>query len=470
MAVAPASVQREVVKGCFGATLSDLGRGFFVALELFAILRGTWELREEAGHGNILGSPSESDKALQYLRRSHDFARRMPSEPTDLLFADEEAALDGDSTRATLGALVEALTVPFPGARGAQPFKRRLLFPYVGELVHYDAVDRPNRRPGLPHQISLERYTYRGAGGLAHKMLRTDPDEARLQRNRIGLTELVADSGSALGRLAMALRSHDREKPDPAEPFSDELEYGASPREAGRRWIDALRDGVANIVGRTEVPQAKRVEQMLHWVPYCVARYQLDVARTVCGQGELELPIDLRATTNTIRRASQAEMARCPVFIAEALARTAERLAGEESDLAARSAFLEIADSRLASGKNLKGARAFFASTMWSVGALNAGAGVRHFTLRLPMIEALVAAGLRPGQDMSFSQFTTEVLHTRYGLVVDEGSGRRSELGHQIDTAEFEENGEILARQLAALGLLTQFSDATRVVHAEVSR
>jgi hypothetical protein len=466
MATSGASSQRDVVKACFGATLSDLGRGFFVALELFAILRGTWEMD---GDG-LLPPPSESETAFRYLRRSHDFARRMPTDPVDLLFAEERSVLDGEATRTTLGALVDALTVPFPGSRGPQPFKRRLLFPYVGELVHYDAVDRPSRRADVAHRISLERYTYRGAGGLAHKMLRTDPSAERLQRNRRGLAELVCDSGTALGRLAMAMRSHDREPSNVDEPFEDTGEATASLRIEGQRWVEALRGGVANIVERNGVPRAKRVELLLHWIPYCVARYQLDVARAISDEGEIEIPIDLRATPNTIRRASQVELARCPVVIGEALARTAARLAAEQSDEVVRRSYEQVAASGLKSGTNLKSARAFFTSTLWGVGALNAPSGLRHFTLHLPMIEALVAASLAPGQDMAFGEFAEDVLFRRYGLVVDHGSGRRSSLGDHIDTAEFEENGEILARKLAALGLLTEYSDATRVVHAEVRR
>ena len=84
------------------------------------------------------------------------------------------------------------------------------------------------------------------------------------------------------------------------------------------------------------------------------------------------------------------------------------------------------------------------------------------------MLEAIVAAGIPPNEDMPFTDFCGDVLFSRYGLLVDQGAARRSAVADAIDTAEFEENGEILARRLASLGLLTEYSDATRIVHAEV--
>src|SRR4051812_28745853 len=113
MAPRAASAQRDVVKACFGATLSDIGRGFFVALELLAILRGRWQLAQTDDGFPFLPVRAEGERAFASLRRSHDFARRMPAEPRDLLFEEELAVLDGETTRATLAALVDALTVPF---------------------------------------------------------------------------------------------------------------------------------------------------------------------------------------------------------------------------------------------------------------------------------------------------------------------------------------------------------------------
>jgi hypothetical protein len=192
----------------------------------------------------------------------------------------------------------------------------------------------------------------------------------------------------------------------------------------------------------------------------------LEVATAVLEREPEEIPIDLRTRPNTIRRASQELLQRIPSTIGQALAVTASKLSLEnEQD---RAGYAEIAESALGARATLKNARAFFTSTMWTVGALNAQAGTRHFTLRLPLLETIVAAGIRPDGEMPFTEFCSDVLFARYGLLVDQGAARRSAIGDAIDTAEFEENGEILARKLMTLGLLTEYSDATRIVHAEV--
>jgi hypothetical protein len=456
-------LQANVVRTCFGAALSDIGRGFSVTLELLAILRGTLDLPEADGPG-ILRVPAPGEP-VRYMRRSHDFARRMPSQPDDLLRPEELEALEGEDTRATLAALVDALTVPFPGRRAKQTFKQRLLYPYVGELIHYDAVDRRGRG------VSLEQHTFRGGGGLAYKMLGRDDDAARLEANESGLLELISDSGSALGRLAAAMQAHDVVPAPDTPPFVDERAAAAEPMPGGARWSEALCDGVSNIVGRRSLTRAKRVEMLMHWVPYCVARYQLDVATSVLGRPAIEIPIDLRFGANTIRRASQEVLQKVPTTIGQALAATAHQLAeADEVDADDAIAYREIADTALGAKSSMKSARAFFPSTMWTVGALNAPSGTRHFTLRLPLLEAIVGAGIRPDEEMPFTDFCRDVLFGRFGLLVDQGAARRSAIGDAIDTAEFDENGEILARKLTTLGLLTEYSDATRMVHAEVRR
>ena len=174
----------------------------------------------------------------------------------------------------------------------------------------------------MPHRISLERYTYRGAGGLAHKMLRSDPlvrsaraEPARTRRlwwptpkRRSDVSRWPSLSRPRAGGSGRAVRGRPRVRT-------------AVPSRGGPAWTEALRDGVANIVERHSAPRAKRVELLLHWVPYCIARYQLDVAR-----GDLRergRRSRFRSTcarpANTIRRASQRELARCPVSSATRL-------------------------------------------------------------------------------------------------------------------------------------------------------
>ena len=114
-----------------------LGRGFFVTLELLAICRGLFNAApDNEPTASLLPTPQDDESALRYRRRSHDFARRVPVHGGEDLLEDPTENLEGDDTRATLAALIDALTVPLPGTGGQLTFKRRMLYPFVGELIH----------------------------------------------------------------------------------------------------------------------------------------------------------------------------------------------------------------------------------------------------------------------------------------------------------------------------------------------
>ena len=110
----------------------------------------------------------------------------------------------------------------------------------------------------------------------------------------------------------------------------------------------------------------------------------------------------------------------------------------------------------------------FFAGTMATAGALNAHTGYRYVTLRLPLLEALVCAMLPQGEEMEFDSFCTEVLMNQLHLVADGRSARRIGLTARVDSGEFSENETQLARDLLGLGMMREYSDATRMVHGEV--
>jgi hypothetical protein len=70
---------------------------------------------------------------------------------------------------------------------------------------------------------------------------------------------------------------------------------------------------------------------------------------------------------------------------------------------------------------------------------------------------------------MSFERFAKEVLFDRLGIAVGRGAAEASGLVNTIDASIFEENEEQLALQMIAAGLVTQYSDATRMVSPRTS-
>lgn len=429
----------------FGSNLQQQGRGLYVGLELLAICKGVIE----AG-GDLLADPEE---AVAYVRRSHDLARRLATE-TPIAADRLGVAVEGAGTAATLRALFSSLVVQIPGRRVEPRWFAAHLYPFVGELVHYDAVERR----GAP---AIERYVFRDGGGFVYRTLRTDPDEERRVRVREALHDLVKDSGTALGRVAAALQAHDSAKPDGA--FVDESEGEVVIHEERSPWPELLRAGCDHIGRRTGVPRSKRIEQLLHWAPYCLARHQLSLARRELGLPEGLCPIDMTYAANPIRRRSQEALTEFSWNIVSALAQVARRHA-EASDDPHADIWRRYTGSNPAFAAS---PRAFFTGSLAAVGALNATAGRRHFTFKPAMLEALLAATMPPGEEPEFEAYCG-LLHDELGLVIGPAEARVAGLTEDIDGEAFTSNLVGFRQRLEASGLLTRYSDATDLVHGEI--
>lgn len=431
----------KIVQSLFGATLAEQGRGYYITLELLALLRGT-----HLASDRVL--PSD-EGALEIERRAHDFARRLMAEPCAL--ADSERSALGGKEFETLRALILGLRVPVPGRRKRPNWLGEHLYPYVGELIHYDAAPRKKRiQDDVPtdFRVNIERYLYRGAGGLVHKILRTDPDLDRLQRNRKGLSSLVQDSNSSLGRLFEALMEHDLGHE--ASAFVDDSESKTSVHES--MWVGRLRSGVCRLVER-ERPTAKIVESLMSWIPFCVVRHQLDLACRELEEDPIRIPVAM-GESKGIKRISRDVHDDCRTTISNALTKRAE---SEAPDL-------------LKGGRSTKWrdtSRNFFSATMGTIGGLNAMQGKRHFTMQPQLLESIVLASLdKP--EVTFDEFCRSTLFGGAGIVVDRRSAIECDRLSDMNLSDFDDNADRLAAALESLGLLHQYSDMTKMVTVEV--
>lgn len=437
-----------IVQDLFGVNLEEQGRGFYVSLELFAIVRGVLKYKPDE-----LLSPTVD--VISYMRVSHDLARRI-AVGEEIGAKTLEPAVQGTFALATLNALLSSLLVEVPGRRKAPRWFSSHFYPFVGELVHYDAVVR-RKEP------SIERYLFRDGGGWAYHVLRFDPENQRRESTRDALSELVGDSASPLGRVALALQTHDTAS---AESWVDQSEASTKPHDAESPWPELLRRGVNAIVTRTAVPRAKRIESLMHWVPYCLARHQLHLARASLGMPREVILVDATRDANPLRRRSQESLDEFRWNIATALtanARTRHQVALDEGAPSKAERWARFAQPNAAFTKS---PRAFFSETLAAVGALNSTSGRRHFTFKAPMLEALVAAMLAPGEEAEFYRFCQR-LNVELGLVIDAKTARRTGLTTSIDSGVFAVNAEAFKARLAAAGLLTHYSDATSIIHGE---
>ncbi|MET9389566.1 hypothetical protein ABZY20_04005 [Streptomyces sp. NPDC006624] len=468
----------EVVRRLFGVNLEQQGRGFYVPLEMLAIARGVYLAHQEDPE-NYAELLDDAD-TVAYKRTSHDLARRIATNAAIAEGADElskAVELDSPETLETLHALFSSLLVEIPGRRSQPSWFGAHIYPFVGELIHYDAVDRrvhqrsssskkkeqANKLKGKVKAPSIERYLFRGGGSWAYKVLRSDPDPDRKAATRQGLGDLVRDSGTPLGNLAKALSAHDFDFDE--EPYEDDSEKEIDLYEELSPWPGLLRNGARNIVARTTTPRAKRTESLMHWVPYCLARHQLHLARRKLGftDGESIL-LDFGNEATPLRSESQKTLTSFRNDIANAINVQAREMIGDaEGDEDKKGRYERFTEK---TGNAVASPRAFFSETLAAVGALNATGGRRHFTMKPPMLEALVSATVPQGTEMEFDQFCA-LLYKDYGLVTENKVAARSPLAHEVDSSVLAHNGKAFREKLAAIGLLTQYSDATSMVRGE---
>jgi hypothetical protein len=429
----------SVVRKTFGGVLIEQGAGFYVALELLALIRGS----KEAGLPVL---PELTSEPIRALRRSHDFARRLIAR--EVAISDDERALFRDDLAFhSISALVRGLVLPIPGKRKRPNWLGEHLVPFVGDLVHFDAA--PRRA-----SVNMERYAYRGGGGLVHKALRCDSNSERREAIRDALSDLVSDSQSGIGRLSRALKEHDRVRDEIDDLFEDSMELKTHVFPSA--WWDVLRDGVLNITKR-DLPTSKKVESLLHWVPFCLARFQLDRSLTVLELDDQEgrAPLDFGSKPSSLRKMSRAALGRHLGYVLGALTETART---EHPGLLEGSASRSWAS----------GSRGFYSRSLGAIGGLNAMMGKRHYVLRHELLEAIVLACLDPGEEMEFQVFCENILCRRLQVVVDPESARQTTWLVNSDLSDFEENVHRLASQLKSLGLLHSYSDMTQMVKGEV--
>lgn len=472
----------EVVLRLFGVNLEQQGRGFYVPLEMLAIARGVYLAHQE--DPEKFAGLLDNGAGTAYKRTSHDLARRIATKAR-IVEGDEELGkaveLDSPETMETLHALFSSLLVEIPGRRSQPSWFGAHIYPFVGELIHYDAVERrvkqidskkgaKKRKQASKVAVginapSIERYLFRGAGSWAYKVLRVDPDPGRKEATRQGMCDLVQDSGTPLGNLAKALSAHDfdyDEAPVEGPDAGIELHEDLSP------WPDLLREGTRNIVTRTAtVPRAKRTESLMHWVPYCLARHQLHLARIKLGVTNREsILLDFGNEATPLRRESQKNLAGFRNDIVKAINVQAQVMIDEIEEEGDEDKKRRYGRFTKEGGTAVASPRAFFSETLAAVGALNATAGRRHFTMKPPMLEALVSATVAQDAEMEFDKFCT-LLYQKYGLVMEDKVAAASPLAYEVDPSVLGHNGKAFREKLAAIGLLTQYSDATSMVRGE---
>lgn len=425
----PALTGPQITKELFGGVLDIDGAGHYPGLELLNFIL--------CSPDGIL--PGGEVKNIRISRRSHAFARRLVA-GDGLLTEDECAAvlLDEESKRAIIH-LLRCVELAVPNAVKSKIWERTHFFPYTRSLVHWDARTRNG-------SFRYERRYLRGGGAFAFAILRHDQDKDRLSKIRVGFESLYPqDNQGPLELLAATLIEHGRGDIDPVE---DTLERDSKVRNDD--MDNLLRDGVLSIVSNQRVPEVQRIRALMNWIGIWLVLMEASRSAAYLGKQRSFLTVDCAGAHSQLRRASQKCLKNILSNIEEASVKQAHSLGGDVSPT---------------QRNKIKG---FFSSTAALCGLLNAPKGRRHFTLKLEAIEALVlACGLQT--ERSFEEFTSSWLGDRCGLIVGREAASRSGLLKDFDATIFEENERQFAEQMRATGMLRVYSDATRMVSAEVT-
>jgi hypothetical protein len=414
----------DVSRAIFGGVLEYDGAGHYPGLELLNMIMGT--------EGNVKFPPGET---VSISRTAHDFARRLVWDDEFEHHSERRNILVDEPTEDAIRRLMECLQLEIPSSSKKPSWERAHFFPYSQSLIHWDARERANR-------IQIQRRYLRGGGALTYRILRLDPNSERLDRCRSGFDALFSEYSSPLERLVAVLAGHGAKD---HEPSVDQIERVSQVRNDS--LDDLYRDGIVKIVEHQELSTVSRIKALMNWTGFWLILAQHQRAAESIHAPTPFIVVDCSGSHPQLRRASQRNLKDAQALILHAVDEMARKTNGTILAKARRNSM-----------------RSFFWATAATVKLLNAWRGRRHFTLGLEILEPLVLAATQGKAELTFEEFVDDWLYGKCRMVVGRSAAERSGLLATFDASIFEDNENHLATQMEAAGLLTQYSDATRMV------
>ncbi len=409
----------------FGGILVSDGAGYYPGLELLNLVYGI-------KGGEILPPLGEQT----YLRRSHEFARKLVWDRSFQVHPNA-GLLVGEGTQDVLKHLFKCLQLRIPNMNKEPEWHRAHFFPYTRSLIHWDARIAKKKST----EIAIERRYLRGAGAYAFKVLRS-PSPV-LEDLKDAFQKLFPIVPTPLERLSEVmdqncLRTAGQEQKGELEEQTILFDDGEE---------DNFRMGTLNILTQDGLSVTARVSGLLSWVGFCLAVSQLRRASNSLGREQIPILVDCGSAPGQLRRDSTDALNRAVSTIKEAVEEEARRQGME----------------KLKSAERTK-VSAFFTGTGATIGLVNAFTGRRYFMAGLDLLETLVMAGTTKGSEVPFSDFMHGFLHRKCHLVICKDAAEEIGLLERMDSSVFEDNEHYLAERMKAQGLLSDYSDSTRMV------
>ena len=417
----------------FGGVLEYDGSGYYPGLELLnLVFNGAGEEVLPVGD-------------TSFVLRAHDFARKLVWSDTFGEHSSRRSVLYDADTENAIRNLMECLQLEIPSKPKSVDWSRAHFFPYTRSLIHWDAMDRG--RTGNA-RVSIERRYLRGGGALAYHILRTDRNESRRLACSTGFNALYpsGDDTTPLETLAAVLADHGKSDEKPREDLIERDKTNSR----NDRLEELYRDGIGNVLSHRKLSSVARIRALIGWTGLWLVLMQHKRAHAYLDRECTPIVCDCDSAHPQLRRAAQKSLKDAQATILDAF---------------------DLAYSRRREGrpprKQRDKVRGFFWATAAAVKLLNAWRGRRHFTLRLDILETLVLAAFPEKEERTFEWFVQNWLYDCCGLVVGRSAAEDALLLDLLDASIFEDNELQLQRQMSAAGLLTEYSDMTRMVSAE---
>tara|TARA_Y100001970_G_C14258859_1_gene877878 strand:+ start:7037 stop:8521 length:1485 start_codon:yes stop_codon:yes gene_type:complete len=472
-------VTNQLAKETFGANYQKENKGFLIPLQLFDVLWGIKEAGRRSTEIPGVFAELNEDTNIKYIRRSHDFARRLMNGDNDLKPERISAAFaEPEIHKKIIPQVLEALTVPdfYSRKKNAQA-NTKYFQPYLGQLIHHDFARRKNQGPEKDY-LKLEGVYYRGAGLVAYDLYRTDTVPERREKIKIGFEKLVYESDSdPLGRLMQNLQNHDAVKDIEPYEFRTHFHLDSFNLETHQtKWAELLREGTLKILTSEETGQIKKVDHLMFWIPFCISRQALIQAAKLTGETEHNRVVIDLGVSKRLKRLSQQNLAthqsilrRAPIVAAEK-ALEKGKLSNQKITEDEKLILKKIADPNDPDSKThwfqgtASNTAQFYIQTMAHIGGLNHNTGLRNYTFKqLGLLEAIVYATIEENEEINLDDYCKNILGQKLDLVIDSNSAT-DKLRTSVDTNDFENNKKALSDMLLSLGLLTNYSDAVKKV------
>ena len=425
----------------FGGVLEYDSAGYYSGLELLNLI-----------YCNHTKEVLPSEKEIRVFRQSMDFARKLVWDNFFQTDTRKDEVLVDQVTVENLARLLECLQLEIPNAIKKPAWHRAHFFPYTKNLIHYDAR-RKKRTEDVDHKVEMERKYLRGSGALAFKVLRLNPDVDQKKRISKGLEALF--SGSEESALDSIVRVFKEKSLADSNPSYDEIEDKKTSCR-NDELDEVYRFGVANIVSYKSLSSAIRTKALVNWTGIWLTLVQSVRAENFLDPESDATPfiIDAGNSNKKLRQASASNFK--------------EKLSSIERSIEkAVSLYNETAPSEKGfslSGKARNSVRGFFALSCATLELVNSFRGKRHFTLGVNALETFVMAGIKEGEELEYSKFLNDWLGKRCKLLI--GHKLAEELGYfeRFDGSIFKSNDTSFSNHLSAAGLLTEYSDETKMV------